>query len=238
MLLAGNQGSADEEPSIVSCLDISSFLPGFKSQLKGAVNLPIIDTYLDQFQLRGEYSNAAVFNFENLGQTLANMSDAIRWVENKPYADQALNKVSRGSSILLDTMAEVILSIDFVEVAQTLEYASLAARRYPITGSLAVDLVNLLTESINITRLGAAVKRSSESLSLQNLGSDLDAVKGNLDFEQLVGVLAGLPDAVDFYRVGQLLSGMAASFNFADVGLVVSRFFATAGYNLENCNST
>lgn len=237
MVLAG---SADEEPSIGSCLDINSLLPTFKSQLKDAANLQTVDSYLDQFKLQKSDTPNAVFNFQNLGQTLANMSGAIRWGENKPYADAALDKVNAGASNMLDALAHVITSINFREVAQILEYASKYAAIEPvgIDGSYAVRLVSALSESVNITRLGSAVENLSEEFSLQDLGSDLDAVKGNLDFEQLVGVLAGLPNAVDFYRAGQLLSGMAGSFKFADIGSVVNDFVMSAGNNLESCSST
>lgn len=236
MVLAGS----GNEDSIGSCLDISSLLPNFKSQLKEAVNLPTVDNYLDQFKLsKGDTPNA-VFNFQNLGQTLANMSGAIQWGKNKPYADQALDKVNAGASTMLNALADVVLSINFTEVANTLESASAYAGEEPvgIDGSYAVELVNVLSGSVNITRLGSAVERLSEQFRLQDLGTDLDAVKGNLDFEQLVGVLAGLPNAVDFSRAGQLLSGMAGSFKFADIGAVVNVFVMSAGTNLESCNSS
>lgn len=238
MVLAGYY--ADKEPSIGSCLDINSILPTFKSQLKAAANLQTIDTYLDQFKLQKSDTPNAVFNFQNLGQTIANMSGAIQWGKNKPYADHALDKVNVGASTMLNALANAISSINFGEVAQNLETASTYAAREPvgIDGSYAVRLVNVLSKSVNITRLGSAVETLSEQFSLQALGSDLDAVKGNLDFEQLVGVLAGLPNAVDFYRAGQLLSGMAGSFNFADIGSVVNDFVMSAGNNLESCNST
>lgn len=229
-----------EQPSIGSCLDINSLLPNFKSQLKDAVNLPTVDTYLDQFKLQKGVTPNAVFNFQNLGQTLANMSDAIQWGENKQYADQALNKANAGASTMLNALADAILSINFRKVAQTLENAAGYAEQEPvgIDGSYAVELVNLLSESVNTTRLGTAVMNLSKQFSLQDLGNDLDVVKGNLDFGQLVGVLAGLPNAVDFYRAGQLISGMAGSFNFADIGSVVNEFLMSAGTNLQSCNST
>ena len=241
VVLAENQGFTDEPPSIGSCLDINSILPTFKSQLKNAVNLPTLQAKLHQFEAtRDSEGNKAVFDFHNLGQILANVSDAIQWGANKPYADQALDEVSRGASSMFDALAKVVRSIDFEGVAESLEFASFYSAQEPVgfpSGSDAVDLLGTLAMNINVSRLGVAVEGLSEHVRLQDLGRDLDAIKGNLDLEQLMGVLANLPDAVDFMRAGQLLSDMAGSFSFADIGLVVNSFVTSAGNNLEFCNS-
>lgn len=234
MLLAGRQ-----ERSIGSCLDRTSILSTFRSQLSDAVNLPAIQANLASFQLnRAAGDEDAVFDFRNLGQTLANMSDAIQWAENKPYADLALEKVQTDSSIIFHSLADMILSINFQEVALSLNRAGYDTASEPegIDGEHALELLNALSNSVDTTRLGAAIQRLYGHVSLQALGMDLDAVKGNLKLEQLVGVLANLPNAVDFFRVGQLLSNMAGSFNFSDVGLVMDNLVGSAGRNLEFCN--
>lgn len=168
------------------------------------------------------------------------MSSAIKWGENKPQAEQALDKLNTGASTMFYALADVVRSINFTDMAASLESAGDYAIYPPagIDGSYAVDLVDALSKSINVTRLGSTVKLLSSQFNLQYLGSDFDAVKRNLDFEQLVGVLAGLPDAIDFYQAGRLLSGMASSFNFAEIGSVVNQFVLSAGTNLASCNST
>ena len=171
---------------------------------------------------------------------MANMSAAIQWVENKPQAKQALAKLNTGASTMFYALADVVRSINFTEVAAYLEDAGDYAIDPPagIDGSYAVDLVDALSTSINVTRLGSTVKLLSSQFNLQYLGSDFDAVKSNLNIGQLVGVLAGLPDAIDFYQAGRLLSSMASSFNMAEIGSVVNQFVLSAGTNLEACNST
>ena len=241
MVFAENQGSTDLTPSIGSCLDINSLLPTFKSQLKTAVNLPTIQAKLHQFQARTDSDgNKAVFDYHNLGQSLANMSGAIQWGANKPYADQALEQISTGASSMFDALAKVIRSIDFAGVAETLDFASSYSAQEPIglpSGLDTLDLLTTIASNINVTRLGAAVEGWSENVHLQELGTDLDAIKRNLNVEQLVGVLANVPHAVDFFRAGQLLSEMAGSFSFADIGFIVNKFVTSAGNSLEACNS-
>lgn len=235
------KGSSDEASSIGSCLDINSILPTFKSQLKTAVNLPTLQAKLHQFEATTvSEGNKPIFNFHHLGQTLANVSGAIQGGANKPYANQALDQVSRGASSMFDALAKVVRSIDFEGVAESLDVASSYSAQEPVgfpSGSDAVALLDTLSVNINISRLGAAVEGLSENVRLQDIGSDLDAIKGNLNFEQLVGMLANLPDAVDFLRAGQLLSEMAGSFSLADIGLIVNSFVTSAGNNLETCNS-
>lgn len=69
VVLAENQGSTDEAPSIGSCLNIMSILPTFKSQLVAEVNLTTLQAKLHQFEAtRDSEGNKAVFDFHNLGQ--------------------------------------------------------------------------------------------------------------------------------------------------------------------------
>lgn len=228
-----------EETPIGSCFD-SSILSNFVSNLSDAVNPSALQAYLEPFELdRGNGDDNAVFDFRSLGQTLANVTDAIQWPENKPYADQALERVNTYSSSMFNSLAEMVLSINFAQVAQTLESAGMYSSGNPvgINGDYAVQLLNALSVSVNTTRLGAAIQSVSSNVRLQDLGSDLDSVKGNLKLDQLVGVLAKLPDAVDFFAAGQLLSNMAASFKFADIGGTLDNFVTSAGGSLESCNS-
>ena len=233
-MLAGS-----EQIPVGSCFD-SDIVPTFVNNLSDAVNLPALKTNLEPFQLdRGSGDDTAVFDFSSLGQTLANLTDAIRWSENKLFADQALQKVNNASSTIFNSLAEMIMSINFAQLAQTLGAASEYSAQEPIgiDGDYALGLLNALSASVNTTSLGAAVQRLSTNVSLQDLGRDLDSVKGNLNLPELVGVLAKLPDAVDFFRAGQVLSNMAGSFMFADFGGSLDSLVATAGGQLESCNS-
>lgn len=228
-----------EEIPVTSCFD-SSILSNFVSDLSNAVNPSALQAYLQPFKLdRNSGDDNAVLDFYSLGQTLANVTDAIQWPENKPYADQALERVNTYSSSMFNSLAEMVLSINFAQVAQTLESAGMYSSGEPvgINGDYAVQLLKALSVSVNSTRLGAAVQRVSSNVRLQDLGTDLDSVKGNLKLDQLVGVLAKLPDAVDFFMAGQLVSNMAGSFKFADIGGALDNFVKEAGSDLESCNS-
>lgn len=89
------------------------------------------------------------------------MSDAIQWAENKPYADLALEKVQTDSSIIFHSLADMILSINFQEVALSLNRAGYDTASEPegIDGEHALELLNALSNSVDTTRLGAAIQR-------------------------------------------------------------------------------
>jgi hypothetical protein len=165
--------------------------------------------------LNGFYS---VVDYNELGQLAGNLFGALQYVDLKQSLRAVAQIMKADASNLGNPLRELASSINFTDVGAVLQ----AGLNDPLDGAAALQILEHLSDAINITVLGDAIQNMSANVDLHKLGLALENVLSNFDFASMGIIVASLPKVFDFGQVGSLLGQLVTAVNLPNVGTVLN----------------
>ena len=108
-------------------------------------------------------------------------------------------------------------SVNFIDVGAVLQ----AGLNDPLDGAAALQILEHLSDAINITVLGSAIQDMSANVDLQKLGLAFENVLSNFDLASMGIIVASLPKVFDFGQVGTMLGQLVTAVNLPNVGTIL-----------------
>jgi len=174
-----------------------------------------------------------VVDYNELGQLAGNLSGALQYADLKQSLQAVAQIMQADASNLGNPLRELASSVNFTDVGAVLQ----AGLNDPLDGAAALQILEHLSDAINITVLGSAIQDMSANVDLQKLGLALENVLGKFDFASMGIIVASLPKVFDFGQVGTLLGQLVTAVNLPNVGTVLNNEVSYLGDVLATLNA-